>query len=347
MCFIVIIKRKQIDYLIIGAGLAGTTLAWKLHEMGIGFKLIDAPKLSTASLVAGGFMNPITGKWMTKSKAFEGLLSEAIPFYKSIEHALKISILKPLPIRRYFLNPEDSLRAIRKIKNPRFNPYLNQLLAKGEDSNGITDDFGSVLINEGYWLDVPKYLGSLRTYFMRKDLYIEDEVNCEIFAKKEIGTWHYKGLHAKNLIFCQGIHILNNPFFINLPISPIKGDVLTLKIPDLELPNGLYYKKRWLHSIEPSLYRFGASYETGISDLGTKLETRNDLIKSLQIMTRLPFEILRHQTGIRPTTVNTKPIIIQHPIYKSLYAINGLSSKGTLSAPSLAKDFIHYFHNKL
>ena len=327
-----------------GAGLAGTSLAWKIHGMGLNFKLLDAPKLSTASLVAGGFMNPITGKWMTKSKAFDELLSEATSFYKSIENTLKISILKPLPIRRYFLNLEDSLRAHKKIKNPRFNPYLSKLLEKGADSNGIIDDFGSVLINQGYWLDVSKYLRSVREYFLINDHYIEDEIDCKILSLTKTGTWHYKGLHAKNVIFCQGIHILNNPFFGNLPISPIKGDVLTMKIPDLGLPYGLYYKKRWLHTTEPNLYRIGASYETGISDLEAKLETKNALIKSLKSMTRQPFEILKHQTGIRPTTTNAEPIIIPHPNYKSLYAINGLSSKGTLTAPSLAKDFIHSFH---
>ena len=59
----------------------------------------------------------------------------------------------------------------------------------------------------------------------------------------------------------------------------------------------------------------------------------------------LQFTIQAHRSGIRPTTKDAKPLLIQHPVHSSLYAINGLGSKGSAMAPYLSKLFMDQIKN--
>ena len=158
--------------------------------------------------------------------------------------------------------------------------------------------------------------------------------------------WCYKGIRAKNIIFCQGSHTNNNPFFKDLPIIPIKGDVLDISLKDIELQPGLYYKKRWLHSLENEdrrlLYRLGASYDVGNSNTEPSSSAKEELIETLKAMlgSNPQFTIQAHRSGIRPATKDAKPILIRHPEHSSLFAINGLGSKGSAMAPYLSELFM-------
>jgi len=57
--------------------------------------------------------------------------------------------------------------------------------------------------------------------------------------------------------------------------------------------------------------------------------------------------MVQHQTGIRPTTINRKPLIGAHPGESNLYCFNGFGSKGCLSIPYFAKQFSQHFSQGL
>ena len=120
---------------------------------------------------------------------------------------------------------------------------------------------------------------------------------------------------------------------------------MTLELPELHLSPGLYHKKRWLQALPDTCaeasgrsnrFRLGASYEEGVYDLTPSSCAKKSLLESLKAMTDHRPRILEHKVGIRPSTEDAQPLIAQHPKYHSLYAINGLGSKGTASAPYLA-----------
>ena len=52
----------QVDYIIVGQGIAGSVLAWFLHKAGKNVKIIDDAASSAAWRVSLGVCNPITGK---------------------------------------------------------------------------------------------------------------------------------------------------------------------------------------------------------------------------------------------------------------------------------------------
>jgi glycine oxidase len=69
-------------YIIVGAGLAGCLLAWRLEQAGQHVRLIDSTQLPNASEVAAGVINPVTGRWMTKTWNFEALIPHATATYR-------------------------------------------------------------------------------------------------------------------------------------------------------------------------------------------------------------------------------------------------------------------------
>ena len=52
------------DLLIVGQGLAGTCLAWRLWDRGVKFTIADQGGKSASSMVAAGMMSPVTGRAM-------------------------------------------------------------------------------------------------------------------------------------------------------------------------------------------------------------------------------------------------------------------------------------------
>ena len=289
---------------------------------------------------------------MTQSREIDTLMPIAKAFYQEIEQVLGISVYQDLPIRRYFINHDDPIRARRRIKNPRYANYFDPLLEKGSKPNGIIDDYGSIPIRQGSWVNVPYLIQNLKSYFKSHNRLIEDPFDVSQLAAKG-KHWNYRGLEAKNIVFCQGIHTKNNPFFKDLPIIPIKGDVIDLRLKSIQLPPGLYYKKRWLHSLklkdQSFLYRLGASYDVGNLDAQPSFEAKKELIDIFKEMlgTDCPFEIEAHRSGIRPTTEDTKPILMRHPVHDSLFAINGLGSKGSATAPYLSEQFVNHIEGIL
>ena len=56
------LEEQPLDFVIIGQGLAGTTLAWQLKWQGLRGVIVDRDDRTSASRVAAGLMTPATGK---------------------------------------------------------------------------------------------------------------------------------------------------------------------------------------------------------------------------------------------------------------------------------------------
>jgi glycine/D-amino acid oxidase-like deaminating enzyme len=57
----------EIDFLIIGQGLAGSALAYRLIKEGKKVVLLDQPEANRSSQVAAGLFNPVTGRKLVRS----------------------------------------------------------------------------------------------------------------------------------------------------------------------------------------------------------------------------------------------------------------------------------------
>ncbi len=81
----------KVDYIIVGLGLAGLAFVEELIAAKKSF-LVFEDDSQTSSLVAGGVYNPVILKRFTPVWNAQAQLKVALPFYKSIEEKLNISI---------------------------------------------------------------------------------------------------------------------------------------------------------------------------------------------------------------------------------------------------------------
>ena len=84
----------QADYLIVGQGLVGSILAYKLSQQNKRVVIIDKGSGNTASRQASGLINPITGRRFVKTWMIEELLPEARSFYKELSIRFNHSLYK-------------------------------------------------------------------------------------------------------------------------------------------------------------------------------------------------------------------------------------------------------------
>ena len=341
-----LINSQNSTTLIVGSGLAGSLLAWRMDQLGQPYQLIGSSTLPNAWSVAAGVINPVTGRWMTKSWEIDRLLPEAEATYRKIEQTLGIQVYHPVPLYRYCQQPEDAKRMGRRMRNPRYQNVLGAFLPAGNGPAALIDPLGSFEILNAAYVDLPTLIQALHTYFNEKScLRDENFLHAEL---QPIGDeWHYHDLRAKRVIFCEGTGLRNNPWFNTLPLTPAKGETLILKAPSLELPKSLYHHKKWILPYGDGTLRLGATYDE--SDLSPEPTQQgyDELYNAARSFIRPEHELQlkAHYSGHRPTTPDARPLLGQHPQARGLYLLNGLGSKGASLAPEMSHVLVEHLEN--
>ena len=328
-------------YIIVGAGLAGCLIAWRLEQAGQTVFLIGSTQLPGASEVAGGIINPVTGRWMTKSWQFDECIHQATSTYRELEKQFAIECYHPIHFIRYCQNEADSKRIQRRMRNPRYANVLGNYTPVDKNQNMLTDTHGSFSIKQAAYVKLPRLLQTLRGHFARQSAFLDEIVNHNELQQESAG-WRYRDLKADHILFCEGTGIRKNPWFNHLPLTPVKGEILTFQCPTLQLPHTLYHRSKWLLPEEENHFRIGATYdEHDLSE--TPSETgKQELLTSLQsfLATSHDIAIKQHTSGLRPCTQDLCPLIGSHPTLPGLHIFNGLGSKGTLLAPEMIRRFL-------
>ena len=84
---------EKLSILIVGAGLAGTSLAQRLIEKQQQVTLIDSGQ-NNSTAIAAGIINPMVFRRMNKSWRVDDFLKEAIAYYKNLEDDLNIKLIR-------------------------------------------------------------------------------------------------------------------------------------------------------------------------------------------------------------------------------------------------------------
>ena len=299
--------------------------------------------MPSAFRVAAGVINPVTGRWMTKTWNFDQILPEAVETYRAIEQQFGIQAYRPIPGVRFCQNAEDLKRAGRRMRNPRYQNVLSRMATPGEAAPEFNDDFGSFHIDQAAYVDLPLVVHTLRASFTALGQF-RDETFLHSELQPVTSGWQYKDLRADKVIFCEGAAMQDNPWFKNLPLKPAKGETLLCQSPTLRLPLKLYHHKKWFLPYPNDSFRIGATYdESDLSDTPTEAK-KNELLRAAReaLKELHQIEVTAHLAGIRPSTVDSRPIIGAHTTESGLYLINGLGSKGASTAPSMTQQLTEH-----
>ena len=335
----------MVDYIIVGQGLAGSTLALRMLEQGTSFMVFDEPASNRSSAIAAGLFNPITGKLMTKTWMAEKIFPELHQFYSWAEKILGHRFFYPQPIYRPFLSVAEQNEWMGKSVDPALRDYVQEVFTQSKYGNQVYDPFGGIVLKQCGYLDVRSFLHYVRDHLLKTQSYVPerfDETHLEI---KPQGV-RYKDIDAGKIIFCNGTVQQQSTMVSDVPIRLLKGETLVI---ELEEPLELIYN-RGVYMVpmhEKNRYKVGATYESKLLTPETTLAGHLELQQKLDELLKVPYRIISQDWGFRPTTPDRKPILGMHPVSENVIIFNGLGTKGVSLAPYFSGQLLDWLSGKI
>ncbi len=332
----------QVDYIIVGLGLAGLALAEGLKVNQKSFIVFEDCS-QNSSLVAGGMYNPVVLKRFTPVWNAEEQLKVAIPFYQQIEKQFGQDYLVDLDIYRSFKSVEEQNNWYEASDRPFLNRYMTTPILPNQNKN-VNAPFGFGKLTHTGRLKTKALITAYKAYLTSKG----QLKNCKLYydqinIKDNI---EYHGISAKNIVFCEGFGLQQNPFFKYLPLREAKGELLTIHAPHLKI-DFLLKSSVFIMPIGNDHYRVGATFNWKDKTNIPTIEARQELVEKLNKVIHCEYRIVDHVAGIRPTVIDRRPMVGKHPLYRGVYVLNGLGTRGVMIAPLMAQNLIDFIENKV
>lgn len=329
----------NVDYIIIGQGLAGSLLSWELIQAGKEVVVIDNGAES-ASRVAAGLFNPVTGRRMSESWRVKELLPVAENTYRRLEEELDSSFYHPVPMVRLFPTPEERDANLKRMEGFPEDNYIGQLFNEFQTKGLKPISSGACEVRGTGYVDTEAFLLAYRDWLRSLGRLTEKELrNEDLKLSDSEVSWH--DVKCKVIVFCEGYRGAQNPWFAYLPWNLCKGEVLTIHAPELEsdsiLSRGIY-----IVPLGNDLFRVGATYSWDQLDNAVTTEARQTLTNALDQILDVPYKVIDQKAGVRPTVKHRRPMLGRHPEYPQLSIFNGLGTKGVLLAPFFARQMAVY-----
>ncbi len=333
----------MLDYLVVGLGLSGLSICNHLENRGRSFVVFENDSQSS-SKIAGGIYNPVILKRFTLAWEADKQINYAMPFYKNLEIKLNKTILNPFSIYRKFYSAEEQNNWFEAADNFRLSPFLNTRLVKNVNP----------FIPGGFSFGKVEQTGALNTASLiltykdrLKDL---DKLKLGKFEHEKLqiknGYLVYEDIKAKQVIFCEGYGLQENPYFNYLPMRGNKGGYLIIRSSQLQLKNAVK-SSVFILPLGNDLYKVGATYNHQDKSQEPTKDARNKLQEQLHKLITCEYEIIDQVAGIRPATSDRRPLAGRHPVYENLYLCNGFGSRGVLIAPLLSEKLLNFIEDDI
>ena len=322
------------DFIIVGQGIAGSVVALQLLKRGQRILVIGNSKANSASSIAAGLYNPITGRSMVKTWLAETLFPYLNHFYREAEQTLGAQFMHPMPIFRPFVTAEEC--AIWQKKAASYPDFIAAVVPATYHQENMKHLHGGIVLQQTGYLDVRGFIKATRTYLEGQGAYLEaDFVHDRMHLSEHV---HYQGLTARQVIFCEGPQAHKNPFFSTLPFRWIKGELLLVTLQ--QSPEVIYNREVYVVPQAACQALVGATYARQDLSWTPTGQARKALEARLQrTFSLLVYTVQDQRVGIRPATFDHRPLIGLHPQYPQVGIFNGLGSKGVSLAPYLAQTF--------
>ncbi|CAG5072150.1 tRNA 5-methylaminomethyl-2-thiouridine biosynthesis bifunctional protein MnmC [Dyadobacter sp. CECT 9623] len=333
---------KDYDYLIVGQGLAGTSLALHLLEMGKKVLVIGDSSMPSSTKVAAGIFNPLTGKKLVKTWLADDLFPYAQKFYGDLESRLNCKLIYSTPIFRPFRSIEEQNTYLAQTADPSISPYI-AADNRTDLSHYVESRFGGLEVIQAGWVDLPLFLEKSRELLSELDSYMESTFAlADLRVEPESVFW--KDLSFGTVVFCQGFFGVNNPFFEWLPFAPVKGQILEVAT-DQVLPGYIVNQGIFMLPVKEHSMRVGATYSWDPLDWEPTDSGTAEINEKLEALIRIPYRITSASAGVRPSVKDRRPLIGIHPDHANVAIFNGLGTKGVTLGPFFARQLAEHLEN--
>jgi len=362
---------KQYDYVIIGAGICGCSLAYFLKKYSTNILLIDknSDVAFGASGAAGAFLSPLLGK----PNEFKNLVTKALKF--------SINVYKK-EFSQYFQNAGTCRIPKNKIDKEKFQSYIPYM------------DFDFTIFKDGYFFDIGSVI---KPYEVCKALAknVEKLFDYEVVQIEQKGdTWQInKDIEVKKLFLCTGanISLIKEPYFDIRVVWGQKIDILSSTKVDINYHKECSVSKSIVQN-EKNLMSIGATHNRFNQDMkdssyNLKLKNINQqkhnektlqiifkdtdiLLKKANDIKKLEdIEVVDVKIGARASSIDYFPMVgklvdskkslEKYPhikngthiknenleVFKNLYTLNGVGGRGFVLSLYLASNLVEFVIN--
>lgn len=327
------VPMKEVEYIIVGCGLAGIAFCEQLIQHDKSFVVFDDHS-QLSSIVAAGLYNPVTLKRLTEVWRADEQLAIAMPFYKHLEQKLDVKLDYKLPIYRRFVSIEEQNDWFAASDKPTLQHYLSENLIKN-DNTAVVAPFGFGRVLHSGRVDTAALTGNYKNFLKSINAYISESFDHDVL-KSKIDSFTYRNIKAKKIVFAEGFGMMKNPYFKQLPLNEAKGEVITIKAKNLKID---YILKSSVFIVPEGndLYSVGSTYSWDDKTHQTTETAKIELVSKLEKLITCDFEIITQRAGIRPTVRDRRPLIGIHPSHYKIAILNGLGTRGVMIAPYVAK----------
>jgi glycine/D-amino acid oxidase-like deaminating enzyme len=322
------------DIIIVGQGICGSLLSWSLLQKGISVKVYDIDADHSATAAASGIINPITGKRFVKSWMVDELFPAADKTYSEISQAIGVHFYEKLPIYKLLESVKEQNDLSARATETGYEQYFTNTDVQYLDKGKVKNEFGSFVINGGGKMDTQLFINSYRTFLKNKGILIEEPF-----------TYEQALVSKSKVIFCNGYKAAQTGFFRDLTWQIVKGEYLLVRIKDFYADRIISGDTTISPTSEKDIYYAGATYQWHYETEAPTEQYKNEIIESLNKMLHVPFEVVYHGAGIRPSAKYRRPFIGFHPEYKHVGIFNGMGTKGISLSPYFAEHFAEHIVN--
>ena len=321
----------MIDFLIVGHGLAGATLAHLLLRRGQRIMVLDKTLPHSASQVAAGLINPLIGPKFNVPNHMEDCLIRSRDFFHSIEKEAGQTLYEEFLLHRIFISEKQRDLWLDKSQDSTFRKYARSVeTRKSCEKLGLEAPLGAGT----QWanrLDFPLFL-KLSEHKLRQAGCWQD------------GLFEEANLRAANkIVFCEGYRVLQNPWFGHLPFAPAQGETLFMEHAlSIAASNGT-----WIVPENKDRCLAGSTWKHDDLESGPTEDAKNEILENLPIPNEDSPLLIKHLSGVRPSTRDRSPILGKHPDHEKMFLFNGFGSRGAATIPFYAKHMLDFMIDKV
>jgi hypothetical protein len=283
--------------------------------------------------------NPVILKRFSEVWKAKEQLQLALPLYTKIEKDLNIKIDYKLRILRRFTSIQEQNKWFTASDKPSLETFLSTKLVKNANSE-IDAPFGYGEVLHAGRVDTQTLISKYKKFLSKRD-----NLQNETFEHRKIqfqeNSIQYKNWKTSQIVFAEGFGVKQNLYFKDMPLTGSKGEILTIKAPDLKIDYAIK-SSVFVIPLGDELYNVGSTYDNEDKTNTPTEKAKEELLAKAKTFITCDFEIVNHVAGVRPTVKDRRPLVGRHSEYKNLYVLNGLGTRGVMIAPYVAKQLFEF-----
>jgi len=336
---------KDLDYIIVGCGLAGIAFCEQLRKAKKSFVVFDNDSQKSSS-VAAGLYNPVILKRFTPAWMAKQQLNLAIPHYNKLESFLNLKINYPISVHRKFTSVEEQNEWHVASDKPILSEFMDTVILKNNNP-AVNAPYGFGKVLHSGRVHTQKLIEAYRDCLRTNGSFMDEGFEHQSLIVSPEGI-SYKNINSRHLVFSEGFGAKQNPFFKELPLVGLKGEMLVIKAPGLKL-DFIIKSSVFVVPMGQDLYWIGATYNRDDKTHDVSKKGQTQLLSKLKSVINCEFEIVKQTAGIRPTTKDRRPLVGESPNNNNVFLLNGMGTRGVMIAPFIAEQLFNHieFSEKL